>query len=46
MRKMEFYAACVEMIQADGKVNINEAQLLRGICAAIDIPVPLIHVNV
>jgi hypothetical protein len=32
--------ACAAAICADGRVNVEEAELLRGICDLLDCPLP------
>ncbi len=38
--KRDLMAACVRCVESDGRVSIEEAQLLRAIADAMDIPLP------
>jgi len=38
--KRNLLAACVQVVSADGIVQENEAELLRGIAATLDCPMP------
>ena len=38
--KRDIMAACVRCVESDGRVSLEEAQLLRAIADAMDIPLP------
>jgi Zn-dependent protease with chaperone function/uncharacterized tellurite resistance protein B-like protein len=38
--KGRFVAACAEVMMADGEVRLAEHELLRGVCSALDCPMP------
>lgn len=41
--KKNVIAACAAAVQADGRVTMEEAEVLRAICESLDCPVPPLH---
>jgi hypothetical protein len=38
--KRELVRACIEVVEADGAIQVAEAEVLRAVAAALDCPVP------